>query len=75
MDAQSNMNVRRSCSANKESKFQSGAECCCDSGFNSETNQAIDDLFGVATRKGTFFGRIKLLIMATDRLKKIAELE
>ena len=73
MGAQSNVNVG-GWKAQEETKLQCGAECCYDSGFNSGTNQAIEDLFSALTGKGTFLGGIKLEIMIIDRLMKIGVL-
>jgi hypothetical protein len=45
MGSQNNVNVG-GWKAQEETKFQCGAQCCYDSGFNSGTNQAPEDLFG-----------------------------
>lgn len=71
MGTQSNVNVG-GCLGHEENKFQCGAECCYDPGFNSGSNQAIENLFSAPTGKGTSLGGIKLEIMIVDRLMKIS---
>ena len=55
-------------------KYHCGADWCYDPGFNSGTDQAIEDLFGA--RKGIFLGGIKLVIriMIIDQFMKIGVL-